>query len=65
MRSPGITYVEWLPTGVMVHFTDSQSVFFPSQFLVEHRDQQPASLDEDEKRVNTVSKCVSEQKSSA
>ncbi len=41
MRDPGVTYSECLPTGIMVHFSDDRSVFFPSRFFVDHRDEQP------------------------
>ena len=40
-----VTYSEWLPSGVMVHFADQRSVLFPWQLLVDHRDEQPALLD--------------------
>ena len=36
--SPRIAFSEWLPTGVMVHFQDGDSVFFPAEFLYEARE---------------------------
>jgi hypothetical protein len=36
-----IVFSEWLPTGVMVHFEEGLSVFFPAQFLYEQREVRP------------------------
>ena len=34
---PSITCTEWLPSGIMVHFTGGSSAFFPTEFLFNHR----------------------------
>jgi hypothetical protein len=36
-----IVFSEWLPTGIMVHFEEGLSVFFPAQFLYEQREVHP------------------------
>jgi hypothetical protein len=36
-----IVFSEWLPTGIMVHFEEGLSVFFPAQFLYEQREAWP------------------------
>ena len=39
-----IVFSEWLSTGVMVHFADGVSVFFPAGFLFRHREVQPNQI---------------------
>jgi hypothetical protein len=36
-----IVFSEWLPTGIMVHFEEGLSVFFPAEFLYEQREVEP------------------------
>jgi hypothetical protein len=36
--NPRIVFSERLPDGIMVHFGDGLSVFFPVEFLLEHRE---------------------------
>ena len=50
LTSPSVAFSEWLPSGVMIHFEGGESVFFPVQFLFEHRCDQPSVsiLDEDQ-----------------
>ena len=45
MGPPGIIFVEWLSTGIMVHFADKSSAFFPLRFLLDQRDKQPLLVD--------------------
>jgi len=35
--TPHITFAEWLPTGVVVHFDGGFTVFYPAVFLFENR----------------------------
>jgi hypothetical protein len=36
-----IVFSEWLPTGIMVHFEEGLSVFFPAEFLYAQREVRP------------------------
>jgi hypothetical protein len=38
---PRIVSSEWLPSGVMVHFEKSVSVFYPAEFLYDQRERNP------------------------
>lgn len=47
MAAAHINYAEWVREGVMVHFNDGRSVFYPVAFLYEHRDEQALIADDD------------------
>jgi hypothetical protein len=38
---PRIVSSEWLPSGVMVHFEKSVSVFYPAESLYDQRERKP------------------------
>ena len=49
-----ILFSEWLPTGVMVHFEEHVSVFFPAQFLYEQRKVPPNQVFPNDKEPGRI-----------
>jgi hypothetical protein len=47
-RNPRIVFSERLTDGIMVHFADGVSVFFPVEFLLEHRESSATRVFRDE-----------------
>jgi hypothetical protein len=46
--NPRIVFSERLPDGIMVHFADGLSVYFPVEFLLEHRESYATRVFRDE-----------------
>jgi hypothetical protein len=46
--NPRVVFSERLPDGIMVHFADGLSVFFPIEFLLEHRESYATRVFRDE-----------------